>query len=187
MSRTTSLFIVSTSRCFNKFIAFNFSVSHYWEFCFFVARFWDRKSWIKYSASRAFFPACFLPCTSCLRGRHSHCLACLLSYVFPGYFNFDSKQSISKTLFGRRPNKKQATGENSYDDIKFFFQVKANYCFFLFVFSQVHCPLISSLFRLACSKCTSSWQVLWTSTCTLTKLSSTSTSPLNIAGHLINY
>ena len=172
------------------FIPFNFFVPALLRIVFLYCKvFWDRKSGIKYSASRGFFPACFLPSTSRSRGRHSRCLAFLLSHVFRAYFNFDSKQTISKTLFGRRPNQKQAAGEKSYDDIEFFFQVKANKLMFLLVciFWQVHCLLTSRLFRPACNKCTSSWQVSWTSTCTLTKLSSTGTSPLNIAGHLIHY
>ena len=128
LSRKTSLFILSALRCFNMFIAFNFFIPALLGIVFFflLQGFWDRKSGIKYSASRAFFPACFLPCTSRSRGRHWRCLACLLSHVFRACFKFDSKQVISKTLFGRRQNKKQAAGEKSYDDIKFFFQVKAN-------------------------------------------------------------
>ena len=62
------------------------------------------KSGIKFPASRALFLACFLPCTSCSRGRHSRRLACLLSHVLRAYCNFESKQTISSTLFGRRPN-----------------------------------------------------------------------------------
>ena len=61
------------------------------------------KSGIKFPASRALFLACFLPCTSCSRGRHSRRLACLLSHVLRAYCNFESKQTISSTLFGRRP------------------------------------------------------------------------------------
>ena len=41
--------------------------------------FWDRKSAIKYRASRAFFPTCLLPCTRRSHGRHSPRLACLLA------------------------------------------------------------------------------------------------------------
>ena len=47
------------------------------------------------------------------------------TYSVP-FLNFGSKQAITKTLFGRRPNQKQAASEKSYDNIKFFFQVKAN-------------------------------------------------------------
>ena len=34
-------------------------------------------------------------------------MACLPSHVLRAYCNFDSKQVISKTLFGRRPNMKK--------------------------------------------------------------------------------
>ena len=51
-----------------------------------------------------FFPACFLPCASRSRGRHSRRLACLRLHVLRAYCNFESKQAISITLFGRRPN-----------------------------------------------------------------------------------
>ena len=33
-------------------------------------------------------------------------LACLPSHVLRAYCNFESKQAVSITLFGRRPNKK---------------------------------------------------------------------------------
>ena len=40
--------------------------------------FWGCKNGIKYPASRAFFPVCFLLCMRQLRGRHLRRLACLL-------------------------------------------------------------------------------------------------------------
>ena len=55
-------------------------------------------------AVETFFPACFLPYTS--RSRHFFCLS---SHVLRAYCNFDSKQSISITLFGRCPSKKKRT------------------------------------------------------------------------------
>ena len=54
----------------------------------------------------AFFPVCFLPCTSCSRGGDSRRLVCLRSHVLRAYCNFESKQAISINLFGRRPNTK---------------------------------------------------------------------------------
>ena len=48
-----------------------------------------------------FFQACCLPYTS-----RSRRLACLSSQVLRAYCNFDSKQAITITLFGRRPSKK---------------------------------------------------------------------------------
>ena len=123
----TSLFILSTLRCFNRFVAFNFFIPALLGIVFLCCKVFEI---VKVGSStllaRVSFPACLLHCTSRSRGRHSLYLACLLWHVFRAYFNFDSKQAISKTLFGRRQNKKQAAGEKSYDDIKFFFQVKAN-------------------------------------------------------------
>ena len=55
-------------------------------------------------ASRAFFLVCFLPCTRCSCGRHSRRLACLHLHVLCAYCNFESKQAISVTLFGRHAN-----------------------------------------------------------------------------------
>ena len=55
-------------------------------------------------AERALFLACFLPCTSRSRGKHSRRLVYLRSHVLHAYCNFESKQTISSTLFGRRPN-----------------------------------------------------------------------------------
>ena len=49
-------------------------------------------------------------CRDKLRGRHSTrvawivYLACFRSHVLRAYYNFESKQVISITLFGRRPN-----------------------------------------------------------------------------------
>ena len=49
-------------------------------------------------------------CRDKSHGRHStHVtrlvyLACLRSHVLRAYYNFESKQAISITLFGRRPN-----------------------------------------------------------------------------------
>ena len=54
-------------------------------------------------AERALFLACFLPCTSRSRGKHSRRLACQRSHVLRAYCNFESKQTVSSTLFGRRP------------------------------------------------------------------------------------
>ena len=72
---------------------------------FFVfAPFGIAKSGIKFLASRALFLACFLPCTSRSRGKHSRRLVCLRSHVLRAYCNFESKQTISSTLFGRRSN-----------------------------------------------------------------------------------
>ena len=57
-------------------------------------------------ASRAFFSACFLPCTSRSRSTHSRRLVYLRSNVLLRAFcNFESKHAMSITLFGR-PNKK---------------------------------------------------------------------------------
>ena len=64
----------------------------------------DRKSGIKFPATRTFFPACFLPSRS--RGRHSRHLAFLRSHILRAYCNFELKQAISRTLFGRHPNEK---------------------------------------------------------------------------------
>ena len=56
-------------------------------------------------------------CRDKSRGRHSTrvarlvYLACLRSHVLRAYYNFESKQAISITLFGRRPN------NNSYSKI----------------------------------------------------------------------
>ena len=61
---------------------------------------------INQDAVGAFFPVCFLPCTSRSCGRYLRHLACLHSYVLRAYCNFESKRAFSITLFGRRPNKK---------------------------------------------------------------------------------
>ena len=57
-----------------------------------------------YPVSRAFFPVCFLSCTS-----HSCRLACLHSHVLRAYCNFESKQAIFITLFGRRANNNECS------------------------------------------------------------------------------
>ena len=64
----------------NMFIAFNFFVPALLGIAFLyqLQGFRDRKSGIKYPASRDFFLARFLPCKSRSRGRHSRRLACLL-------------------------------------------------------------------------------------------------------------
>ena len=91
--------------CFNMFIAFNSLVPALLGIVFLWCKVFDiLKGGVKYPASRAYFPAYFLPCTRRSRGRHSRRLACLRSHVLRAYFNFESKQAISVTLFGRRPN-----------------------------------------------------------------------------------
>ena len=45
-------------------------------------------------------------CRDTSRGRLSRRLACLRSHALRAYCNFKSKQAISITLFGRRPNNK---------------------------------------------------------------------------------
>ena len=51
-----------------------------------------------------FFPAWFITCTSRHSRRRLVYLACLLSHVLRAYCNFESKQAISISLFGRGPN-----------------------------------------------------------------------------------
>ena len=45
----------------------------------------------KQDAMGAFFPACFLPCTSRSPGRYSRRLACLHSHVLRAYCNIDAQ------------------------------------------------------------------------------------------------
>ena len=45
----------------------------------------------KQDAMGAFFPACFLPCTSRSPGRYSRRLACLRSHVLRAYCNIDAQ------------------------------------------------------------------------------------------------
>ena len=49
-----------------------------------------RNKWYKFPASRAFFPACLLPCVSLLCGTHLRHLACLRLHVLRAYCNFKS-------------------------------------------------------------------------------------------------
>ena len=57
-----------------------------------------------YPVSRVFFPVCFLPCT-----RHLRRLARLHSHVLQAYCNFESKQAILITLFGRHANNNECS------------------------------------------------------------------------------
>ena len=66
---------------------------------------------IKYPVSRAFFPACFLPCTSRSRGRRVRRLAYLRLRVLRAYCSFELK-----ALFGRRPNNKDLPMEIEASD-----------------------------------------------------------------------
>ena len=75
-----------------------------WDIQISMINFWDRESTIKCHASRAFFPTCLLPCTRRSHGRHSPCLR---SHVLRAYCTFASKQAISITLLGPRPNSKR--------------------------------------------------------------------------------
>ena len=78
------------------------SSPHCWELCYKV--FENVKVGSSCLLGDFFFPACFLPCASRSRGRHSRRLARLRLHVLRAYCNFESKQAISITLFGRRPN-----------------------------------------------------------------------------------
>ena len=102
-------------RCFNMFIAFNFFVPAPLRIdCVSLLQgFWGGKSGIMYLASRAFFLACFLPCTSCSRVKKARRFARLRSHVLRAYCNFESKQAISKTKFGRRSNDNLAIHTNA--------------------------------------------------------------------------
>ena len=62
--------------------------------------------WDQLPCQQNFLSGSFLPCTSRSCGRHWRRLACLPSHVLRAYCNFESKQAVSITLFGRRPNKK---------------------------------------------------------------------------------
>ena len=63
-------------------------------------------------ANRSFFPTCLLPCTvqdarmADIRLASLVYLPCLRLHVLRAYCTFASKQAVSITLFGPRPNKK---------------------------------------------------------------------------------
>ena len=88
-------------RCFNKFIPFNSLVHTLLGIACLCCKVFEivKVGSSMYPVSRAFFPVSFLSCM-----RHSHRLACLHSHVSCSYCNFESKQAISITLFGRRAN-----------------------------------------------------------------------------------
>ena len=93
-------------RCFNTFIAFNSFVYTLLGIAFLCCNVFEivKVGSSMYPVSRAFFPVCFLSCTRHSHGRHSRCLACLHSHILHAYCNFESKQAILITLFGRHAN-----------------------------------------------------------------------------------
>ena len=68
-------------RCFNIFIAFNFFVPALLVIVFLCCKVFETLKVGSSTPSRASFPACFSPCMSRSRGRHSRHLACLRSHV----------------------------------------------------------------------------------------------------------
>ena len=93
-------------RCFNMFIAFNSFVYTLLGIALLCCKVFEivKVGSSMYAVSRAFFPVCFFSYTRHSYGRHSCCLACLHSHILRAYCNFESKQAIFITLFGRHAN-----------------------------------------------------------------------------------